>query len=103
MDSANLILTEPVTAPAQLEHLAKSKLDGATDEKKKQIAKDFESVLLNKLFDHSENPKFVYEHRWHLGDLLMWDNRCTLHARRGFDPEESRIMRRLTVLGETPA
>jgi Rod binding domain-containing protein len=51
MDSAKLILTEPVSAPAQLEHLAKSKLDGATDEKKKQIAKDFESVLLNKLFD----------------------------------------------------
>ena len=51
MDSAKLILTEPVAAPTQLEHLAKSKLDGATDEKKKQIAKDFESVLLNKLFD----------------------------------------------------
>ena len=51
MDSAKLVLTEPVSAPAQLEHLDKSKLDDATDEKKKQIAKDFESVLLNKLFD----------------------------------------------------
>ncbi len=51
MDSAKLILTEPVAAPAQLEHFDKSKLNGATDEKKKQIAKDFESVLLNKLFD----------------------------------------------------
>jgi taurine dioxygenase len=61
------------------------------------------SELLNKLFDHLENPSFVYEHRWQLGDLLMWDNRCTLHARRDFNPEESRIMRRLTVLGESPA
>jgi Rod binding domain-containing protein len=51
MDIANLILTEPVAAPAQLEHLDKSRLDSATDEKKKQVAKDFESVLLNKLFD----------------------------------------------------
>ncbi|MDH3242584.1 MAG: TauD/TfdA family dioxygenase [Alphaproteobacteria bacterium] len=59
-------------------------------------------ALLEKLFDHQENPAFVYEHRWRLGDLLMWDNRCTLHARRDFNPEETRLMRRLTVLGETP-
>ena len=51
MDSAKLILTEPVLPPAQLEHIDKSELNGATDEKKKKIAKDFESVLLNKLFD----------------------------------------------------
>ena len=51
MDSTKLILTEPVSPPTQLERLDKSKLNSATDEKKKQIAKDFESVLLNKLFD----------------------------------------------------
>jgi len=51
MDSAKLILTESVSPPTQLGRLDKSKLNGATDEKKKQIAKDFESVLLNKLFD----------------------------------------------------
>lgn len=59
-------------------------------------------ALLEKLFAHQENPAFVYEHRWRVGDLLMWDNRCTLHARRDFNPEETRLMRRLTVLGETP-
>lgn len=59
-------------------------------------------ALLEKLFDHQENPAFVYEHRWRLGDLLMWDNRCTLHARRDFNPDETRILRRLTVLGEEP-
>lgn len=51
MDSAKLILTEPVALPSRLEHLRQSGLDDASDEKKKQIAKDFESVLLNKLFD----------------------------------------------------
>lgn len=51
MDSAKLILTEPVSPPTQLQRLDKSKLNSATDEKKRQIAKDFESVLLNKLFD----------------------------------------------------
>ncbi|MDX1483650.1 MAG: TauD/TfdA family dioxygenase [Alphaproteobacteria bacterium] len=66
------------------------------------LAEDESRALLAKLFDHQENPAFVYEHRWRLGDLLMWDNRCTLHARRDFNPQETRLMRRLTVLGETP-
>ncbi len=51
MDSAKLILTEPVAAPNKLESLRPSGLDNASDEKKKQIARDFESVLLNKLLD----------------------------------------------------
>ena len=51
MDSAKLILTEPVAPPSRLENLNRSELDEASDEKKKQIARDFESVLLNKLFD----------------------------------------------------
>ncbi len=67
------------------------------------LAEDESRELLEKLFDHQENPAFVYEHRWEMGDLLMWDNRCTLHARRDFNAEETRLMRRLTVLGETPA
>jgi len=51
MDSAKLILTEPVPPPALLEHLDKSSAGGASEEKKKQISKDFESVLLSKLLD----------------------------------------------------
>ena len=51
MDSAKLVLTEPVSPPMQLERLEKPNLDSATDEKKKKIARDFESVLLNRLFD----------------------------------------------------
>ena len=51
MDGAKLILTEPVTPPSKLENLRQAGLDEASDEKKKQIAKDFESVLLNKLLD----------------------------------------------------
>lgn len=51
MDSAKLILTEPVAAPSKLENLRQAGLQDASDEKKKQIAKDFESVLLNKLLD----------------------------------------------------
>jgi taurine dioxygenase len=58
--------------------------------------------LLNLLFDHQEQREFVYEHVWRPGDLLMWDNRCVLHARTDFSPDERRLMRRVTILGEKP-
>lgn len=58
--------------------------------------------LLDILFEHQENPAFVYEHVWHVNDLLMWDNRCALHARTDFSNDERRLMRRVTVLGERP-
>ena len=59
-------------------------------------------TLLNALFDHQEQPQFIYEHIWRPHDLLMWDNRCTLHARTDFSATERRLMRRLTILGEKP-
>jgi Rod binding domain-containing protein len=55
MDSTKLILTEPVSPPEPLEQLQKSGLKDISDEKKKQIAKDFESVLLNKTLDQMKN------------------------------------------------
>jgi taurine dioxygenase len=58
--------------------------------------------LLAVMFETLERPEFVYEHRWRLGDLLLWDNRCTLHARRDFNPEENRWMRRVTIMGDRP-
>ena len=58
--------------------------------------------LLDLLFDHQERREFIYEHAWRPGDLLMWDNRCTLHARTDFSPSERRLMRRVTILGEKP-
>lgn len=59
--------------------------------------------LLAFLFTHQERAEFVYEHVWRPGDLLMWDNRCTLHARTDFSAEERRLLRRVTILGERPA
>jgi alpha-ketoglutarate-dependent taurine dioxygenase len=60
------------------------------------------SELLDFLFDHQEQRQFVYEHVWRVGDILMWDNRCTLHARSDFRADERRLMRRVTILGEKP-
>lgn len=58
--------------------------------------------LLTVLFDHQEQPQFIYEHVWRPGDILMWDNRCTLHARTDFSAGERRLLRRVTILGEKP-
>ena len=58
--------------------------------------------LLGTLFDHQEQPQFVYEHVWRPHDLLLWDNRCALHARTDFSAAERRLLRRLTILGEKP-
>lgn len=63
---------------------------------------DESDELLAYLFDHMERPEFVYEHKWRIDDLLVWDNRCSVHARAYFDPAHRRMMRRLTTKGATP-
>ncbi len=60
--------------------------------------------LLDALFAHIDNRDFVYHHKWRPGDLVLWDNRQTLHlACGGVKPPEVRRMHRTTVLGEIPA
>jgi taurine dioxygenase len=55
--------------------------------------------LLNAVFDHAEKHEFIYEHVWRMGDLLLWDNRCSSHARTDFPSTERRLMLRTTVKG----
>jgi taurine dioxygenase len=56
--------------------------------------------ILAELFDISEDPSIVYEHDWRLGDLVIWDNWCSIHARKDFPRNEPRLMRRLTIEGQ---
>jgi taurine dioxygenase len=56
--------------------------------------------ILNQLYEIGERREFIFEHVWKLGDFLMWDNRCTIHARTDFPKEERRLLRRCTVEGE---
>jgi len=56
--------------------------------------------LLNAVYDHAEKREFVYEHVWRVGDLLLWDNRCSSHARTDFPSTERRLMLRTTVEGQ---
>jgi alpha-ketoglutarate-dependent 2,4-dichlorophenoxyacetate dioxygenase len=58
--------------------------------------------LLQRLLEHATQPAFVYQHRWRVGDLVMWDNRCTNHRGRPWDPAHRRVMHRTTVAGRGP-
>ena len=60
------------------------------------------TMLLDRLFDHMEQPQFIYDHKWRVGDLLLWDNRCTLHARTDFSDQERRLLRRVVIQGDKP-
>jgi taurine dioxygenase len=66
------------------------------------LPRDESEALLQTLFDHLEQPQFVYAHVWRPGDILMWDNRCTVHARTDFSAGERRLLRRVTILDEKP-
>ncbi len=58
--------------------------------------------LLDAIWAHTMQPKFVYEHRWKVGDVLMWDNRCVMHRREAFDDSTRRIMHRTQLKGDRP-
>ena len=59
-------------------------------------------LLLRDLTEHATQPEFVYVHKWKLHDLVMWDNRQTVHRARRYDQSQPRDMRRATVAGTEP-
>ena len=66
------------------------------------IDREESDEILDYLFAHIEKPEFVYEHEWTVGELIMWDNRCSAHARTWFSPDKRRMMRRVTVRDPYP-
>jgi taurine dioxygenase len=60
--------------------------------------------LLDELMAHLTQPEFIYVHEWDAGDLIVWDNRCLVHAATWFDAaKENRLMWRTTVHGNPGA
>jgi len=56
-------------------------------------------LLLRDLMEHATQPEFVYRHAWQIGDLVIWDNRATMHRARPFDDGTyRRELRRVTTL-----
>jgi len=59
-------------------------------------------ALLRELTEHATQPRFVHVHAWRRWDLVMWDNRVTMHRVRRFDERQVRDMRRTTLAGDAP-
>jgi alpha-ketoglutarate-dependent 2,4-dichlorophenoxyacetate dioxygenase len=59
-------------------------------------------AFLKDLTEHATQRQFVYAHEWRVGDLVMWDNRRTMHRARPFPAHEPRDMRRTTLVGDGP-
>jgi taurine dioxygenase len=57
-------------------------------------------ALLDELWSYVARPEFAWEHVWRVGDLVLWDNRCTMHRRDAFDPNARRIMHRTQIKGD---
>ncbi len=67
------------------------------------LTPDESKPLIDYLCAHSTRPQFVYRHAWRKGDLVMWDNRCTMHIALGdYDKTQARHLEKTTLLG-TPS
>jgi taurine dioxygenase len=89
-----VFITHPDTGGKTLfvDRLMTTRIEGMSEQES--------SAILEQLYDIGERREFIFEHVWQLGDFLMWDNRCTIHARTDFPKEERRLLRRCTVEGE---
>jgi alpha-ketoglutarate-dependent taurine dioxygenase len=64
---------------------------------------DESRALFEQLAEHATEERFVYRHQWRAGDVLMWDNRCTMHAVMPYESTEvRRVMHRTTIVGSGP-
>ena len=55
---------------------------------------------LDEIWAHACQDKYVWQHTWRVGDLIVWDNRCTMHHRNAFAPNARRLMHKSTTAGE---
>jgi taurine dioxygenase len=58
-------------------------------------------ALLDEIWSYATRPEFAWYNEWRVGDVVLWDNRCTMHRRDPFDPEARRILHRTQIKGET--
>ena len=59
-------------------------------------------ALLDLLWAHATRPEFAWTQKWRVGDLVIWDNRCTMHRRDALDPSARRLMHRTQIGNERP-
>ena len=56
--------------------------------------------LLDALWAHATQPRYAWTHRWKVGDIVLWDNRCCMHYRTEVSLAHRRVMHRTTIKGE---
>ena len=61
---------------------------------------DESEALLDEIWAHTRQDKYIWEHKWKVGDLLVWDNRCLMHHRNAFPADARRIMHKSITAGE---
>ena len=66
------------------------------------MPQDESDALLGALLRHVTRPEFVWTHKWRPGDLVVWDNRCTMHRREPFAATERRILKRTQMFSDAP-
>ena len=61
---------------------------------------DDSDALLDEIWAHATRESLTWRHQWRAGDLVLWDNRCTMHRRDAFDPDARRVMHRTQIKGD---
>ena len=77
-------------------------LDEATEVEVVGLGFEQGKALVERLRAHLLQPRFAYTHRWQVGDIVYWDNQATLHARKAFDANERRVLKRISLSGSRP-
>jgi alpha-ketoglutarate-dependent taurine dioxygenase len=66
------------------------------------LSLDDSNALLDEIWTHATRDALTWRHRWRAGDLVLWDNRCTMHRRDAFDPAARRVMHRTQIKSDAP-
>ena len=64
------------------------------------IPNDESERILDRLWAHASQPRYAWTHKWKVGDVVLWDNRCCMHYRTEIDVTQRRVMHRTTIKGE---
>ena len=67
------------------------------------LSLDDSEALLDEIWGEATRASLTWTHQWRVGDLVLWDNRCTMHRRDGFDPAARRVMHRTQIRGTSDA
>lgn len=93
-----LVRTHPETGKKilNLDYATEVEVVGLEVEEGKELIKQLRNHL------HLYQPQFCYQHKWSVGDIVYWDNQSTLHYRQAFDPDQRRVLKRISLAGSRP-